>query len=310
MSKETEKRPESLDVIEAQDGSVIVEIPEGSEIVVAPESADDLGDEERPEDTDAVREARRARRRAKKQYIRKTNEEKDQRLNLLQRQNQELMERLAAIERKSYSADLAKLDSAIGDEQMRLEFFKNKMREATDSSDGARFTQAQEGWYETRRKVEAMQVIKERALQANDRESGAANPRLVKLANEWMGRNPWYDPNGGDEDSQIAKLVDNRLASEGWDPSTEDYWEEFDKRLQTRLPGRYNYEQGGQSRRRPRSFVTGSSRESFGGTQGGSTFVLEPDQVRAMKEAGLWDDPQTRNRMIKRYAEQARNNRG
>jgi hypothetical protein len=29
-----------------------------------------------------------------------------------------------------------------------------------------------------------------------------------------------------------------------------------------------------------------------------------------MKEAGLWDDPQTRNRMIKRYAEQARNNRG
>jgi hypothetical protein len=54
--------------------------------------------------------------------------------------------------------------------------------------------------------------------------------------------------------------------------------------------------------------VTGSGRESQ--TSRGNSFVLEPEQVRAMKEAGFWDNPEVRNRMIKRYAEQARNNRG
>jgi hypothetical protein len=315
MNTEPKTKEEVFEVTEEKDGSVVVELPEGMATVEMAEGGEapaqeESGDEDQPGDTDAIREARRARRRAKKEYIKRTNEEKDQRLTLLQRQNQELMERLAAVERKTHTADLARLDSAIADEEARLEFFKRKMREATDNSDGNAFMQAQEGWYEARRKVEAMQGIKQRAVQATNNEAGPANPRLVKLANQWMERNSWYDPNGGDEDSQIAKLIDNRLASEGWDPATEEYWDEFDKRLQARLPNRYTHDQDEQPRRKPRSFVTGSSRESSAGRGSGNTFVLEPEQVRAMKEAGLWDDPSTRNRMIKRYAEQARNNRG
>lgn len=315
MNTETKPKEEVFEVTEEKDGSVIVELPEGMEGVDMADGGqaaaqDDSGDEDQPGDTDAIRDARRARRRAKKEYIKRTNEEKDQRLTLLTRQNQELMERLAAVERKTHTADLARLDSAISDEEARLEFFKRKMREATDNSDGAAFMQAQEGWYEARRKVEAMQGIKQRAVQATNNDAGPANPRLVKLANQWMERNPWYDPNGGDEDSQIAKLIDNRLASEGWDPASEEYWDEFDKRLQSRLPNRYTHEQDDQPRRRPRSFVTGSSRESSVPGQTGKTFVLEPEMVRAIKDAGLWDDPASRNRMIKRYAEQARNNRG
>lgn len=302
---------EVIDVVEERDGSAIVELPDHIESPDAVKAdADDGGDDDQPGDTDAIREARRARRRAKKEYIKKTNEEKDQRLVLLTRQNQELMDRLSAVERKTHSADLARLDSAISDEESRLEYFRRKMQEATDNSDGVAFTKAQEAWYESRRKVEAMHTIKTRAVQATNNDSGPANPRLVKLANQWMERNPWYDPNGGDEDSQIAKVVDNKLAAEGWDPASSDYWEEFDRRLQQRLPNRYTPEHDEQPRRKPRSFVTGSSRESSGSRSGGNTFVLEPEQVRAMKDAGLWDDPQKRARMIKRYAEQARNNRG
>jgi hypothetical protein len=306
MSTEPKIKEESFEVTEEKDGSVVVELPETIESPDKEAQAD--GDEDHPDDTDAVREARRARRRAKKEYIRKSNEEKDQRLQLLQRQNQELMERLAAVERKTHTADLARLDSAISDEESRLEFFRRKMQEATDNSDGTAFTKAQEAWYESRRKVEAMQGIKQRAVQATNNDAGPANPKLVRLANQWMERNPWYDPNGGDEDSQIAKVVDNKLAAEGWDPTSEEYWEEFDRRLQQRLPSRYTGDQDEQPRRRPRSVVTGSGRESQ--TSRGNSFVLEPEQVRAMKEAGFWDNPEVRNRMIKRYAEQARNNRG
>jgi hypothetical protein len=300
-----------MDVVEEKDGSATVELPQNIESPDA-QMADggDADDNDDGEQDDAVREARRARRRAKKDYIRKTNEEKDHRLAMLTRQNQELMERLSVVERKTHSADLARLDSAITDEESRLDYFRRKMQEATDNSDGAAFTKAQEAWYESRRKVEAMHGIKNRAVQASTNESSPANPQLIKLAKSWMDRNPWYDPDGKDEDSQIAKVVDDRLAQEGWNPASEDYWEEFDRRLQKRIPNRYTSDHEDEPRRKPRSFVTGSSRESSGSRSGGNTFVLEPEQVRAMKDAGLWDDPQKRARMIKRYAEQARNNRG
>jgi hypothetical protein len=312
MNTETKDKDEILDVVEEKDGSAVVELPDSIESPDKPqqEAASEDDDEDQADDTDAVREARRARRRAKKEYIKRTNHEKDQRLQMLQRQNEQLMERLSAVERKTHGADLARLDKAIEDEQLRLEYAKRKMQEATEGSDGRAFTQAQELWYETRRKLEAMHDIKTKAVQSANQEPGVPNPRLVRLANDWMERNPWYDPNGSDEDSQIAKVVDSRLAAEGWDPATEEYWEEFDKRLHSRLPNRYTSDHDEQPRRKPRSVVTGSSRESGGSRQGANTFVLEPEQVRAMKDAGLWDDPQKRAKMIKRYAEQARNNRG
>ena len=310
----TEKDQEDIAVVEEKDGSVTVQLPDSIESPTKDEDAgeghqDDGGDEDHPDDTDAIREARRNRRRAKKEYIKRTNEEKDAKLQLLERQNRELMERLSVVERKTHGADLARFEKAIEDEEYRLQYAQQKMQEATDNSDGAAFTKAQELWYDSRRKLEAMRDYKDRATRASSQEAAPANPKLVRLANSWMERNPWYDPDSGDEDTQIAKVIDNRLVAEGWDPASPDYWEELDNRLQKRLPHRYTRSQDEpSSRRSPRSFVTGSSRESVG-RAGGNEFVLEPEQVRAMKEAGFWDDPEKRNRMIKRYAQEARNKR-
>jgi len=302
-----DQQQEILDVVEEKDGSASVELPDNIENPQA-EAQDADGDADHPDDTDAQREARRNRRRAKKDYIKRTNEEKDSRLTNLQRQNQELMERLAVVERKSYASDLARLDKAMEDEELRLNYATAKMREATDSANGMAFTQAQQMWYESKRKIEAMEGFKQRAVSAGDKEEGAANPQLVRQANRWMERNSWYDPKGGDEDSQIAKVIDNRLAEEGYDPSSSDYWEELDSRLQKRLPHLYNQRSSESNRSRPRSVVTGTGRET-GRASGGNTFVLEPEQVRAMKDAGLWDDPEKRARMIKRYAAEAKLNR-
>ncbi len=201
-------------------------------------------------------------------------------------------------------------EKASEDEEYRLQYAQQKMQEATDNSDGAAFTKAQELWYDSRRKLEAMRDYKERATRASSQETAPANPRLVKLANSWMERNPWYDPDSGDEDTQIAKIIDNKLVAEGWDPASPDYWEELDNRLQKRLPHRYTQSHDEPSRRsKPRSIVTGSGREGSSSRGSGSSFVLSPEQVRAMKDAGFWDDPQKRAKMIKRYAQEARNAR-
>lgn len=312
MSEETK---EDFKVIEEKDGSVTVDLPENlapepeeEEEKAAPVEAADESDDDHPDDTEAVRAARRARRKAKKEFIKKTNEEKDQRLQLLQRQNQELMERLANIERRANTADLARFGKAIEDEELRLNFAMRKMKEATDNSDGQALIEAQKLWYETNKKLEVMKATKARAEQANNQPE-APNPKLQKYANDWMDRNSWYKKDGNDEDSAIAKLIDSKMADEGWDPTTEDYWEELDSRLRKRLPHRYTDEQDEQpARRRPRSVVTGSSNESSGFNGNGTSFTLSPEQVRAMKDAGFWEDKTLRQKMIKRYAIEARNN--
>jgi len=259
---------EDIPVTEEKDGSVTVELPDelvSEDSSDEPIQAQDDGDADQPGDTDAVREARRNRRKAKKEYIKRTNEEKDQRLVSLQRENEEFRKRLADVEKKSQGFELARLDKAIEDEELRLKYFDAKRREAINNSNGDAYTQASNNYDEARRKYEAMKALKNRAAQAESEPQ--TDPRMLRHAKSWMESNSWYDPNGSDEDSEIAKVIDAKLAKEGFDPSSADYWDELDARLQKRLPHRYTQSQD-EPRRRPRSFVTGSGRESTGGRQG------------------------------------------
>lgn len=327
MSTETiekEKTPD-LKVSEQMDGSVNVELPDDLAVEDEAEKeqpeqeraeggdagGDDHEEQDHPDDTEAIRAARRARRKAKKEYVKQANAEKDIMLNNLKRQNQELMERLAVVERKTHSADLARLDKAVEDKQLRLQYARMKMAEATQAGDGEAMAKAQEMWYEARREMETLISAKEQAAKANNAPSPTDNGRMQRLASDWMEDNSWFDPNGDDEDSQIARVVDQKLVKEGWNPNSEEYWAELDKRLQKRLPHRYTDDTDEREvrTRRPRSVVTGSGRESAAASGGKNTFTLSPEQVRAMKDAGLWDDPDKRNKMIRRYAEQARQSR-
>ena len=226
----------------------------------------------------------------------------------MQRQNQELMTRLSAIEQRAHHSELAKIDKAIEDEALRLQYAMTKMREATDNSDGDAFVRAREMENEARRRLEGLQTMKHRAAEAGN-EQASISAKAKHLASDWLKDNSWYNPENDDEDSQIAKLIDARLTQEGWDPGTPDYWEELDNRLQKRLPHLYNRNNRENSQRRPRSVVTGSVRESVD-RGSGNGYVLSPERVRAIKEAGMWDDPEKRNRMIKQFIAYDKANRG
>jgi hypothetical protein len=260
-----------------------------------------------------IRAAKRAKRKARKEYHRQVSNEKDARLQNLQRQNQELLERISSLERKSASGELARLDKAIEEQAHRIEFAKRKIAEATAAGDGNLLTSAQEMWFEARRKAEDLEAYKQRMVQPERQQPIKQDPRIQRYASQWLESNPWYDPQGTDLDSKIALTVDQALAEEGWDPATPDYWKELDNRLSERLPNRYTDYSNEKpvQQRRPRSVVTGSGREVASSNSGGrNTFTLSPEQVKAIKEAGMWDNPETRNRMIKRYAMDARNRQG
>lgn len=334
-----EKPDDNLVVEEQNDGSVAVtglppdeappaqetQPPEGDDTVAgAAEGGGVEGgsidpDAENADDSEAIREAKRNRRRIKRQIQRQMREEKDIELRQLRQENRDLIERVSAVERRTQGSEMARIDKAIEDQRVAENYYKMQLAEATKAGNGEAAVEAQEKWYEARRAVEELGRLKQRATAPKQRPL-QPDTAMQRLASEWMERNPWYDPGEGDEDSSIAVAIDRRLTKEGvYKPNTPEYWKELDKRLQKRLPHHYtgaeddddNEVRGGRSnndnRSRPRNVVTGSGRESGRGSNGkGGTFTLSQDQVRAMKDAGMWDDPAARARMIRRYANEAR----
>ena len=253
MSTDNQAVEQEVIVIqEEQDGSATIELPNS---IPSPEAQHDDDSDEADErarqkemvvggavdaDAEALREQKRLKRQRRKEYHKQVSTEKDVKLTLLERQNQQLLERLSVLERKSHGSDLARLDKAIEDQDNRILFAKQKIAEATRSGNGELLTSAQEMWFEARRQAEALAHLKKRAVAPqNQRTIQAPDPQLQRHASNWMSNNPWYDPNGKDPDSRRALNEDAILAEEGYDPKTAEYWEELDRRLQRVVPHRY-----------------------------------------------------------------------
>ena len=260
---------------------------------------------------EAIRVARREERQLKKQIHKAKASESNHLITALKRQNEQMADRLAVLEKRTAGSDLARIDKAIEDGHLKLQYAKLKIKEATEMANGAALADAQEQWYESRRQVEALEALKKKVVSEPQHKNvpQAPDPMLKRHAGDWMARNDWFDPEGGDTDSQVATKIDESLVKEGWDPKSSEYWEELDNRLSKYLPHRYNTEQDDRSsNRRPRSVVTSSGRESRATTKS-NEFYLSPDRVRAIKDAGRWDNLTERNKMIRRYAEYDRMNR-
>jgi hypothetical protein len=134
---------------------------------------------------------------------------------------------------------------------------------------------------------------------------------VASLAQEWIAANPWYDPNGRDEESRITKAIDDGLIRDGYDPTQPEYWQELTGRVSRRLNGSASRDDDGdeEPRRRtaskdaePRRRVvpSGSGREHASEATRKEVSVT-PERKAAMVEAGVWDDPKLRNRYLKSY---------
>jgi hypothetical protein len=331
MSTDKQEKAE-LTIEEGQDGSIVVDLPENMvpeddfEVTEAEKEpaeakqeakteADD--DVDHPDDGEELRAAKRNRRRAKKDLIRKTNEEKDIRLQQLARENEEFKRRLSEVESRTRQNDIARIDKGIEDSQVRYEYAKMKLSEAVSNNDGNAMVEAQELFEQARQEIAQLQSIKKQATQEQPRqqrrEVNMPDPSVQRNAADWMNRNSWYNPEATDRDSRIAKKVDEVLVEEGWDPKDPDYWDELDSRLQKSLPHRYNVSTDNNPVvRKPRNTVASSGREAstaFGGSNR-TQFTISPERVKAMKEAGAWDNPERKKAMIANFMKYDRDNAG
>ena len=313
---------------ERDDGSVLakVEMPDEvediEETVEVEAPTDERTDEEREEDAEnedngisdeereKIREARREERKLKKELKKQRDFSAQNKIKMLERHNEDLARRLAAVENTAVSYQFAQIDKSIEDEATRVEYAKMKLTQAAQSGDAAAQVEYLEQLTEAKQRLQQAQYFKKQQLEEakapKQNVPNEVNTQVQKNAEKWLRKNSWYDPHARDTDSRIAKVIDQELAADGWDPSDSEYWEELDSRLQTRLPHRYTSKGGSVKRANPSS----SSRVANSGASKPGTITLSRDRVQAIKDAGAWDDVEKRNKMIRAYASYDRANKG
>lgn len=268
-------------------------------------------DDETDEDREKIREARREERRLKKELAKQREASAKHKISALERKNEELARRLAAVENTAVSYQFAQVDKAIEDEATRVEYAKMKVTQAVQSGDAVTQVEYLEQLQEAKNRLAQLQSYKKHQIEQVKRpKQNVPDPvsnQVQDNAKNWLQKNKWYDPQARDTDSRIAKVIDQELAADGWDPADPEYWDELDNRLSARLPHRYAARNGTSAKR---VTPTASSRTANAAAKSASTFTLSRERVQAIKDAGAWDDPAKRNAMIKAYANYDKQNRG
>lgn len=148
-------------------------------------------------------------------------------------------------------------------------------------------------------------------------------PQGRRRVDSFCARNDWFDPSGGDEDSQLVLFIDAQVKNAGYNPEDDDYWDELNKRLSSRLPDRFEAEprhdpkerqvqrrepasNGRQERRGPMTSGATEQRHNGGAKK---QVKLTPERRKTLMEIGvvLADgqiaDPAKFKRMLRQYAE-------
>lgn len=282
-----------------------------------------LSEDAQEDDDDSGRDAIRSLRKKKRQN-RKANLHRDRaELNFLREQNRQLEERVASLDTRVGGSEVATVQQQMSQIQQQIELANNIMKATLTSDDPSRgedFIKAQEARDQL---VEAMGYLKNRKNAFENRNTeqeptAKAQPRISELqkrrAGEWFSRNSWYRPNGADSDSKKVLEIDRQIESDGFDPASDDYWDEFEDRVKEALPHTAS-EDDDEDIAPPKK--NGSKPRSSNGpiiSVGGKERPLKKGEIyisrerrQAMEEAGVWDDPKLRKRILDRYSEYDRN---
>ena len=302
--------PEEIEVEEEKEGGKVKAADNDDED--DDHEDDDQFDGETNEERERIREARREERKLKKDLKRQREISAKNKITALEKRNEELARRLAAVENTTSSYQFAQIDKAVEDEATRVEYAKMKMLQAAQNNDAAAQMEYLEQLTDAKQRLQQVQAYKKQQLeQAKSPKQNVPNELSAEVqrnAEKWLKRNSWFDTQARDTDSRIAKVVDQELAADGWDPSDSEYWEELDNRLQSRLPHRYTGK--GSSKNKRSAGPTASSRVANETSTKPGTITLSRERVQAIKDAGAWDDVEKRNKMIRAYASYDRSNRG
>lgn len=305
---------ENNDLIHEDDGDDDKKVSQHEEVVAVETSAhhdddDDDGDSRLAEDADAGGDRDEVRRRRREEKAERAHRRKEAiardkaELETLRNQNNELHQRMQYLEQKAVGQDMRTLDQQLEDAVEEARAVEHIIAQAVEAGNGTDVAKAMRIRDETLAKVNQLSHAKNAYTQQfhqNQRVQQTAPPPQIghQLATDWVKANSWYDPHGRDEKSKKVAQIDQTLADEGYNPNSLDYWRELDRRVDNAL---------GQSERKRGGPPVASGRDNAPRSSRNEVYIT-PERKQAMIDAGVWDDPQARQRYLKSYAKWDRDN--
>lgn len=273
--------------------------------------ADDEDDED---DREAIRERRRKEKQERKERREKAISRDKLELDFLRKRNDDLERRLSAQEQRAHQFDLNSFDTQIQQAQKEAEMADRVIAKAIEAGNGADAAQALKYRDEAIAKIHQLNAAKQSAQNRPAQPAQQMDDLTMHYAQQFINRNKWYDPTGSDEDSAIVLAIDRTLVNEGYDPRTEDYWDELETRAARRIPDRFNTTRRARTEpkeeRTPRGGPAVGSGKEHAPNSTRKEIYISPERKQALIDAGVWDDPELRMKYVKRYAEYDRMKRG
>jgi len=277
------------------------------------EEEERLGAGEDDEDDPEKRARRKVERKSRRTRQKEARDRDKTELNFLRGRNDTLERQFSQLDARVGQSETAQIDTRINDIKSKIKLADQVITKAIDQSDGAAVVEAQ-GIRDTLRD-NLNQLDQAKQYMTHQRQVPQQQPvdqRLVAHAQGWMRDHHWWNPNGTDPDSLKVSEIDAAMVQEGRDPRTPEYWDELSDRVEDAMPHRF---EGNGDARSPRKK---GKRKASGPTMSVSgrerplkknEVYISPDRKEAMIEAGVWEDPELRQKYLKQYAKYDSENR-
>jgi hypothetical protein len=255
---------------------------------------------------------------------RRAKERTDREMSFLRGRNETLERRFSELEAnvdaRVTGSEISGIDQNISKAKSDLQLANQVIAQAVEKNDGQNLAEAMDHRDVIRDNLRDLEGAKDYLTDEGNRRIERPpmelDPRHVAHAQSFMIDNDWWDPRGQDDDSKSVLHIDGALVQEGYDPTSKDYWDELRERVQKELP--HHFDAGdeeddddddkgsgnGKGKRQTRrnkgpTFRTGGRERTLKDNE----VYISPERKDAMIEAGIWDDPEARNSMLKRYAQ-------
>ena len=259
-------------------------------------------DDDEAEVTGKKAKTNRERRLQRREQQRIARERAEYELSMLRQQNEALEQRLRAVEGNTIDTHVQTIEQRLAQAQQDARQAERIIERAIEAGNGADVTAAMRIRDEAVAEASQLAAARQQALAARQQATAprGPDPRVATNAKAWADANPWFNNNGTDPDSVLAKAIDNQLAAEGRNPADIGYWQELSRRLRAQQTAPDKPERKPAPSKGKEPPPQGGKREHVPVTTRKEIYVT-PERKQAMIDAGAWEDPVRRAKMLKAY---------
>lgn len=216
------------------------------------------------------------------------------RKNAAQRESAKLKRQLAAMEKEL--AEIRQHQSSI--REAEVERLRGTIESRVSAAEQALETAYEDG--DAKGIVAAQRVLREAQSEA-DRWEGEAKARPAARSASEPASNPlveqfvdkhgeWFNPRGGDVDSDIVRRLSAEIAREGTPANTKAHFDELEERMAEYLPSRVKPKAKPRQPAKASAAAPSVGRANNGARPG--TIAIPKATIAGFKELGIdWDDP-------------------